>query len=312
MYNICIVGGGGFIGTAIRKSLKELGYSVFIIGRRRSIDLKDNEIYYSIQDWKFDQLVNQLSGISFLAIIDCSYTTVPGTSFDDPIKDFSDNLSNIHFYLEFGKKLKIKKYIYLSSGGTVYGDASDKAIDESAATNPVSPYGVTKLACEKYAYLFHKLYDMPVLIVRPSNVYGPGQLPHKGQGIIPTVLSCISNSSPVIIFGDGENVRDYIYISDFVNAILDVLDYGVIGETYNIGSGNGVSINELILGINAVVAKDGYKVITQHNDKRGFDVRHNVLDTSKLIKLNNWRSEISLNNGLSNTWNWIKTLTLDH
>jgi UDP-glucose 4-epimerase len=199
--NICIIGGGGFIGSALRSYFSTKEYRLFTTGRSLNIPLYDNETYYSVKQYNYRELHKELKHIYFDAIIDLAYTSVPNTSYENPVKDFSENLSNVTWHLEFADSLKAGKFIYVSSGGTVYGDGAKKNSYENDSNYPLSPYGITKLASERYVYMHHRIHGLPAIIVRPSNLYGPGQKPFRGQGLIATALALAYKNNAIQIFG---------------------------------------------------------------------------------------------------------------
>jgi UDP-glucose 4-epimerase len=303
---VCLIGGGGFIGSAIRNCLVQNGFNLVTIGRTLNIPLLPNETYYSIKEYTYKQLVSLMAGHPFEVIIDLAYTSVPNTSYQDPISDFSENLNNVIQHLDFAQALKAGQYIYVSSGGTVYGDHGVKPYTEMDQNLPLSPYGITKLACEHYVYMTHRTKGLNTLVIRPSNIYGPGQKPFRGQGLISTALGLALKGEPVHIFGDGSHVRDYLFIDDFCGALLDLMDKGQGGETYNIGSGAGVEINELMETVVSVVACEGITLHRKHLPERPFDVHYNVLNTDKIRSLNGWQPVTDLQSGIERTWEWIK------
>jgi UDP-glucose 4-epimerase len=310
--NICIIGGCGFLGTSLRAKFAKQGYAVIVIGRRLNPILYSEEVYYSVEEYTLNKIADLYADKTFDAILDMSYSTVPGTSFTNPVNDFSKNLGMILSHLDFSVRLKPKKYIYLSSGGTVYGNAGKLPIAETASNNPLSPYGISKLSCEKYIQMYTAIHGVNGIILRPSNIYGPGQMPNTGQGFISTALSSIYQSKAVTLYGDGTNVRDYLYIDDLVNAVELIINLGRVGEIYNIGSGVGVSLNEILIYLNDIVREDNRYVQVEYKAPRRFDLECNILDSKKINLLTDWRPRVDLIQGIANTWKWIKNTVPDH
>lgn len=304
--SVILIGGGGFIGSALRSYFAATGVAVTIIGRSVNISLATNETYYSIVEYSFKELETQLAAKKIAAVIDLAYTSVPGTSYEDPVKDFSENLYNVIRHLDFSRTVGAERFIYVSSGGTVYGDSAGKPLTEEAPNFPLSPYGVTKLSCERYVYMYHRLYNLPTIIVRPSNIYGPGQKPFRGQGLIATGLGLALKGEPIHVFGDGSHIRDYLYIDDFCTALMTLISGGTNGEIYNIGSGQGVSINAIIAGMNEVTKEDKRELTTKPQPERPFDVHYNVLNIDKLSGATEWQPQVDLQEGIAQTWKWIK------
>jgi UDP-glucose 4-epimerase len=271
-----LLGGNGYLGTVFRKGIDNSKHRVIVVGRE-DIDLHD-AVYFSIRRYSLEQ-IRQVAELSQDAIVvDFAYSTVPQTSFDNPVKDFSENLSAVIRHLEFALTIKAFKYIYISSGGTVYGNNSKKLINEESLTTPISPYGISKLACERYVCMYHTAYGLNTCIVRPSNIYGVGQKPNRGQGFISTALALAHENKPVKVFGDGSKVRDYLYVDDFCKALFQVITKGEFGKVYNVGSGNGHSVNEVIQVINEIICKEGRNLEVEYLPERPFDVNYNVLD----------------------------------
>lgn len=294
-----IIGAKGFIGAAVSGFLKKIGYQVF--------DVLRGEISGQQSDFAFLGNLNDYNGKQ-LVVIDFAYTSVPNSSFKDPIKDYSENLYNVIRHIEFVRQLPNAVYVYISSGGTVYGNACDhQPVLEDHANVPLSPYGITKLACERYVLMYKEVYNLNVRIVRPSNIYGPGQKPFRGQGLIATAIAKILQQEPIQVFGDGMQVRDYLYIDDFCRVISDIVDYGENGFIYNTGSGTGHTIIDILQHIGSILNEP---LEIEYLPFRPFDVRYNVLNSQKVHQLNNWMPNTTLQKGLLQTVEWIKATGL--
>ena len=242
-----VIGGGGFIGSHLTKELiYHQNRSIIAVGRSSSPRFTlPNEVIYKQGDAGDIDFIGPLLD-ECDEVVDLAYATVPKTSFEDPVHDVIANLPASVTLLRESSKRKISRLILISSGGTVYGNSSYLPIDESHPTTPISPYGITKLALEKYALMFHQIENLPVIIVRPSNPYGPKQSGTKGQGFIGAAIAAILNNQPVVMYGDNGTVRDYIYIDDLVSGLVAALDCGNTGEIYNIGTGIGFNNREII------------------------------------------------------------------
>jgi UDP-glucose 4-epimerase len=295
---LILIGGHGFLGAAYAAHSEAAGREVYRVGRGVSANRGN-------RDWSWDdgEAIRQAMDGRAPVIIDFAYATVPSTSFGDPVGDFTANLGAIIRHLNFANEIRASAYVFISSGGTVYGDASSLPLSEDCPTNPISPYGITKLACEHYALMYRRL-GVPVLIARPSNIYGPGQLARRGQGMIAAAFSAAMEGRPLTLFGDGTQLRDYLHIDDFCTAVESILDRGEVGVTYNVGSGVGVRTDELIKAIQAIVAFDGRMLDVVHEERRPFDVDQNVLDIRRLAAATGWNATIALADGLRDTWRW--------
>lgn len=301
---ICLIGGTGFLGRALSRHLREQGARLIVVGRSPSVAAEEGERYLSAGELGARE--GELSSAGVSAIIDLAYATVPSTSFDDPVADFSQNLASVFRHLELARRLDVGRFLFVSSGGTVYGEGGREPLPESAAKAPLSPYGITKLASEHYTSLFHKVHGLPTIIVRPSNIYGPGQPPFRGQGLVATAFAAALSGRALTVFGDGSQVRDYLSVNDFCAGLIAALTHGGNGETYNLGSGTGTSVRALLDLIGEIVAADGRRLAIDWQDARPFDVACNILDSGKLREAAGWRPLTELRAGLEATWAWIK------
>lgn len=299
----CVIGGGGFIGSYLVKQLLASGRSVVVLGRKTfpSFTLPEDACYAQCDYTDSESLEKYLQGVD--EVIDLAYATVPQTSFQDPIYDLQSNLpGSIGLIEAVNQQPSIKKLIFVSSGGTVYGDVKQLPISEETANAPVSPYGITKLTIERYLLMYHKLHELPAVIVRPSNAYGVGQKPFTGQGFIATAMGMVLQGQPVTIFGENGTVRDYIYVNDVAQGIFAALECGKVGQVYNIGSGVGRNNREILEAIALIAKPYGLNVKINIAPKRGFDVEANVLNFGKLLACSGWLPQVSFEQGLSVMW----------
>lgn len=299
----CVIGGSGFIGRLVVEKLLEGGREVRVIGRRDQppAGLDTRAIYLSGDYGDSHFLRSALSSVD--EIIDLAYSTVPKSSFEDPVHDITTNLPQAVNLLQVLAEMKsIRKLVVVSSGGTVYGPALQLPIPEDHQTNPISPYGITKLAVEKYALMYQRLFDVPITIVRPGNAYGEGQLPYRGQGFIATAIATILKGESVTVFGGDQIVRDYVHVEDVANGIVAVLERGQPGLCYNIGSGIGLTTNEVLSQISELARRIGKSVAVESMPRRAFDVPVNVLDCSRIQAETGWQARISFSEGLERVW----------
>ena len=202
---------------------------------------------------------------------------------------------------------RIKKLLFVSSGGTIYGSPTTLPIIEASPTDPVCSYGITKLTIEKYLALFNRLYGLDYTIVRPSNAYGIRQNPNGIQGAISVFLGKVAGNEPIAIWGDGEVVRDYIYIEDLVDGMHKAATTTTTERIFNLGSGTGHSLNQIIETIRSLTGKD---VRVDYKEKRVFDVPEIYLDITRARKLLCWAPATSLEIGINKTWEFIRDLEL--
>jgi len=303
------LGGNGFIGTNLAISLRQKGEEVVIVGRREKNDLPEGCTYIQgdCLDTAFiDSTIKENDKIVYLA-----YNSVPKTSFENPLKDINENLSGAVALFSVLKDFKIDKLMYVSSGGTVYGKTSKEKISEEHLTNPISPYGITKLTIEKYAHFFAEVYHLPIVIARPANPFGPFQNTSSGQGFVAAAINAALTNSTINIFGNNGTIRDYIYIDDLTSAFSILLNSEYRdAEIFNIGSGIGRSNKEIVDEINRYANADGFNCAISHLPERVFDVPYNVLDCTKLKTLG-WNATTNFEEALIKTWNWYLNIKYD-
>jgi len=302
MKHACVIGGTGFIGRHLVRQLIEMGEKVTVIGRQRHPEL-ENSVTYLQNSNEDDFFTKAFKGIDY--VIELAYSTTPQTSFDNPTRDIFENLTFSVKIFEALIKSNVSKIICVSSGGTVYGRMVNSPISEDHATDPISPYGITKLAIEKYGNMYFQINALPVVIVRPGNAYGEGQLPFRGQGFISTAIASALRGDKVRVYGKQGTIRDYIYVQDIVWGILAALEKGKPGECYNIGTKVGRSNFEVIKMIDHLLDPFDYKIDCEVLESRPFDVVSNILDYSKLEKISGWRPTTDFDSGLKRTVTWL-------
>ena len=298
-----VIGGGGYIGSYLVPLLTATGRRVTILGRKPapSYPLPDNTQYVQ---GSFSELALLQSLLDeHQEVIHLAYATVPNTSYDNPLGDLLENLPpTVQLFSEAAARGN--RLVLVSSGGTVYGEALSLPITEDHPTRPISPYGVTKLTLERYAFLYAATHGLKVICVRPSNAYGEGQRPFMGQGFIATAMASAILGRPVTVFGEHGGIRDYIHVADLASGIVAALERGELGQTYNLGSGVGLSTMEVLERMTALVKLKGYQLEVIKRDARPFDVRKNVLDSSELKNQTGWTPIIEFDKGLERTLEW--------
>jgi UDP-glucose 4-epimerase len=300
MSNVCLVlGGAGFIGSHIADIMVRNGYAVRVFDRVNALPsyLQQGKIelvqgdYFDFPDW--DPILKDVD-----YIFHTLSTTIPSTSDKDPGYDIQTNvIGNVRFLNE-AVKHKIKKFIFSSSGGTIYGH-KPVPIAETSATDPICPYAISKLSIEKYLHYFNYHYGLDYVCLRYSNIYGMGQDPKSMLGAVTIFMELIMRGEPITVFGDGNIIRDYIHIDDVTRANLLILRNRTDNRIYNIGTGIGTSINELISLISQVT---GLKARVNYVAARRTDVPSNVLDISRIKNDAGWVPEITLKEGIARLW----------
>ncbi|WP_341961936.1 NAD-dependent epimerase/dehydratase family protein [Pseudomonas sp. RC10] len=303
----CVVlGGTGFIGSHLVNALNDLGHEVTSLTRHAPpqntilSELALRNTNWQIGDYQNREDIKKLlrgNEVCFHLIS----SSLPSNSNKDPSWDVSTNVCNSLHVMEEAVQAGIKNMIFISSGGTIYGEAQCSPIPETHPLEPTCSYGVTKLAIEKYLALFERLHGLPYKIIRLANPYGPGQDVNKAQGAISVFIERIRNQLPIQIWGDGSNVRDYIYIEDAVQGILAVMNHQGPDRIFNIGSGTGSSLSEIIGEISLILSPVSEIAFLP---ARQFDIKYNVLDITKAQTLLNFKTNTTLAEGVGKTIAW--------
>lgn len=307
---ILVLGADGFIGSNLVKSLhKEGKYKIFAFdlfkdGISRNLDcFDDNLIMIQGNFLNREDLKKSLKGVDY--VFHFISLTTPGSSMDDPLIEIDANIRGTVSLFELCVENKVKRIVFASSGGAIYGDQNKKIYDENDRTDPISPYAISKLTIEKFLKYFKKHFGLDYLILRYSNPYGPGQNVVGSQGIISIFLNLVKQNKPITIFGDGENIRDYIYIDDLVNITKRIFDKKTRYSIYNVGSGKNFKIKEIVEAIKKVTGK---KIKVNKLPKRDIDVRKISLNIKRIKKEAAYKNFYSLENGIEKSWKWIKNL----
>lgn len=300
---ILLLGGAGFMGRALGNRLRDVGYQVHAVVRGALLDAPDGVVVHGggIENLELlRELIPQMD-----AIVHVASATTPGLSRATPSLEANLNVTPTLGLLEELQRHPRVRLIYLSSGGTVYGNPGLASATEATALHPLSYYGAGKLAIEEFLRCFQQLAGNPVTILRPSNLYGPGQPRYQGFAVVRTMLQHLLDGTSMSLWGDGSAVRDFIHVDDVVAAIECVLaDTGATG-TYNVGSGIGHSLNDL----KAVVTQvSGRELQVRYEPARNIDVQRIVLDSTAMQRRFGWSPRIPLDAGIESTWNWLLTL----
>ncbi len=229
-------------------------------------------------------------------------TTLPKSSNDDPIYDVSSNLVATLQMLNLMREQGIPKIVFISSGGTVYGRPQYLPIDESHPTEPMVSYGITKLAIEKYLLMYQALYRIKAIILRVANPYGERQRIETAQGAVGVFLRRALQGESIEVWGDGSIERDFLHVSDVADAFAKAVMYSGPESVFNVSSGVGTSINELVAVIERVL---GRKVQRVTKPGRAFDVPVSVLSNEAARRELGWQPCIHLDEGIARTASWM-------
>lgn len=299
---VLILGGNGFIGYSLTKFLLSKNQSIVVYTKSPNFYRPElSGVKYVYGNFNNIELLKQsLTGIDF--VYHLISTTIPSTSNQNPINDVNTNVINTLNLLQNCLEMGVKKVIFTSSGGAIYGIPKTLPTPENHPTNPICSYGITKLAIEKYLQLFCHLYNLDYTVLRVANAYGEGQDPHGKIGAITIFLDHIKQGLPLNIWGDGNIIRDYIYINDIINALYLSQNLTLEEKIFNIGSGKGTSINQLISEFKNVIKTDFH---VNHLPSRNVDVPVSFLDINKAKKLLNWQPYVTLERGIKLTWDYL-------
>lgn len=298
---VAIIGANGFIGSNLTRKLAENDQvELMLFGRGEKSVSGDNIPYRQINLNDSEQLAGYFSGIDVVYFL--ASETIPATSWNNPKLEITNNLLPFVNFLEVATNVGVKKVIFVSSAGTIYGP-TQVAANEDAIKNPFSPYGITKLTMEYYLNYFKIRSGLQYDIYRVSNVYGEGQNIAKGLGIINTFLEKIVTDKKVVVFGDGNNVRNYIYITDLVTLMASSLKSIHVSRILNASSNDTLSINELIHIMREIIPEP-FEV--EYTPNRQSDNAAIVLDNSRILKLNPLFTFTTIEDGILLTYQKIK------
>jgi UDP-glucose 4-epimerase len=231
-------------------------------------------------------------------------TTNPATSIHDPFIDIDTNLRGSVELFSLCAEAGVKRVIFLSSGGTVYGDINSESIDETTLPAPQSPYAIGKLAIEHYLRYFKSTHELDYIVFRVANPYGPGQNIMGKQGVVPIFMHKVLEKEPLTIFGDGEMVRDYFYINDLAKLIAGSYHQPHRHDTYNLGSGTGTTVNRLVEAIEKCA---GYPVEKHSEPTPATYVHKSVLNIDRFVNEFQIKPTTSLEEGLKKTWEHVRS-----
>ncbi|CAO4134592.1 NAD-dependent epimerase/dehydratase family protein [Methylorubrum extorquens] len=296
---VLVTGAGGFIGRHLVSALDMAGAYVTGFGR-------SNEAFDSSNiRWVNGDFSDPMSLARACEGQDIVYhllnSSTPASSTQNPVGDINSNLVPSVLLLEAAADAGISDFIFFSSGGTVYGQSTDIIKSETGPTDPQSAYGISKLAIEKYCRLICESNGINYKVLRLSNPYGPGQSPFKKQGIVAVAIHAALSGQRFDLWGDGEVIRDFIFIDDVVRAAMMVVAAETKHHIFNVGSGVGRTINNVIDDIARVASVD-FKLVK--HPSRTVDVSSNILDVSRL-KSTGWSLLVPWQVGLGRTMNWI-------
>jgi UDP-glucose 4-epimerase len=301
---ILVLGGSGFLGSHIVDKFLDEKHDVSVYDLyperfRRS----PSGIKFYTGDFGNVGALDELIATGFDAVIHCVSTTTPKSSNESPEFDIQSNVIGTLYLLDICVKHKVGKMVFMSSGGTVYGDIGDLAmVDETHAVRPMCSYGVSKLTIEHYLDVYKHLRGLDYVALRLSNPYGERQSPLRALGALTVFLHRALKRQSIEIWGDGSVTRDFIYVGDVATAVY-LATVKPISGVFNVGTGTGLSLRDILLQITNTV---GREPSVDWMASRSFDVPRIVLDASKLVKSTDWKCLTSLKDGVAITADWLR------
>ena len=302
--NILVTGGAGFIGSQIADRYLELGHNVIIIDNM-STGVKEfinpSAIFYEMDIC--DESIGRIFEKHKIEIINHHAAQIDlRKSVEDPRFDIYVNVSGSVNLLENAVKHKIKKFIFASTGGAMYGEHEYFPADENHPARPYAPYGINKLAVEKYLFFYNHVYGLDYIVLRYANVYGPRQNPHGECGVVAIFTEKILNNILPVINGDGLQTRDYVYVNDVVNA--NVLALGKTApDIYNVGTAKETDVNFIFQHINKAAGKNFEE---KHGPPKKGEQLRSVLSYEKLKNALGWTPKVDMEKGLKATAEYYK------
>lgn len=302
---IVIFGGSGFIGSTIADLFLIQGHELRIFERPRvepyRAFLNNEHVEWFTGDMSSSHDVSDaMHGME--AVLHLVSTTLPKNSNDDPVFDVQSNVVASLHMLNAMVAQDIRKLVFISSGGTVYGNPVYLPIDERHPTDPFVSYGITKLAIEKYLHMFERLHGIQAITLRVANPYGERQRIETAQGAVGVFLHNALKGIPIEIWGDGSITRDYIHVSDVAHAFVKALNYIGKYRVFNISSGVGTSLNDLIETLEHAL---GTSIKRQYLPGRPFDVPVSVLENKLARDELAWVPEVTMRVGIERTALWM-------
>lgn len=300
MADVLVVGGNGFIGSHVVDALVSRGNQVAAFDRfgRSGPQFTAPGVLPVAGDFlNADDVARAVAGREL--VVHMLSTTDPASAENDPTVDVRTNLLSTIDLLTACADAGVRRVVFASTGGAIYGDQPRSVFSEEDPTLPVSPYAIGKLAIEHYLRYFRRKRGLASTVVRISNPYGPRQNPAKRQGVIPIFLRRLADGQPVTVYGDGSMVRDYVYVSDVAEMVADITLGEPEHEVYNLGSGTGYSLAEIIRSIEDVT---GLPLARHHHPAPSTFVDHVTLATERFEREFPSRPTTTLAEGIRRTW----------
>jgi len=300
---ILVIGGCGFIGSHVVDRLVGAGISTTVLDHRHEPFRQPvaNVVYHHGR-WQDPNTIATVLAGGFACVVHLGWSTTPASSNLDPSQDAHDNVVGTLRLLDACVASKVARMVFASSGGTVYGPSTRLPLSELQPTEPISSYGIAKLAVEKYLQLYQRNHGITPVILRVANPYGPRQDPRRSQGAVAVFAQRILTGTPIEIWGDGSVIRDYLYVADVAEAFVLAVT-GARHGICNIGSGVGLALTDLI---HAIERQTSIHATITHKPSRNVDIPAVVLDRTHAAALLGWSPRTSFADGLGLTIDWLR------
>lgn len=306
---VLVTGGAGFIGSHIADALVARGYNVHVmddLSGGRLENVPTGATFHEL-DIRSDQAADLMRLERFDALLHLAAQMDVRKSVADPRFDADINVIGALNLLEAGRESGLKKVVFASTGGAIYGEPDPDVNDggpqpEHHPQRPLSPYGITKLALEKYLYFYEQTHGISFVALRFGNVYGPRQNPHGEAGVVAIFAERLLEGKQPVIYGHGRQTRDYVYVGDVVRAFIAGLDHDG-SETVNVGTGRETTVNRLFQVINNLTGGHAEEI---HADAKPGEQQRSVLDVSHAKAVLGWEPDVPLETGLGRTVAWFR------
>ncbi|MEP6890124.1 MAG: NAD-dependent epimerase/dehydratase family protein [Nitrospirota bacterium] len=301
---VLVTGGAGFIGSHLVDRLIQEGHEVVVVdnlstGKRRNLNRAARLVKLDIQSWRLERVFrNERPNM----VMHLAAQMDVRKSVEDPMFDAQVNVLGTLNVLQQSIKHGVRKVVFSSSGGAIYGEQEIYPAPESHVTRPLSPYGVSKLCGEQYLSYYQRVNGLQIVSLRYANVYGPRQDPEGEAGVVAIFIQKLLNNEQAIVNGNGRQTRDFVYVEDVVEANLAAMGQDIQG-TYNVGTGEETSVNDL-LGILVRHTNSTCKEV--HGPAKGGEQARSVIDSGKLRQELSWESRTELSEGLKRTVDYFR------
>lgn len=298
---VLVTGGYGFIGSFVAERFNKEGYEVSILdnlssGSKRNVDFKHKSYILSIEERNCEEIFRNNR---FDVVIHLAAQVSVATSMENPRQDTKSNVLGLSNMLVLSHKYGVKKFIFASSAA-VYGMNDQLPLPETAPCNPISPYGINKMIGETYCLKWQEIYDLETLCFRFSNVYGPRQSSHGEGGVVSIFMERTTGGKELLVYGDGEQTRDFIYVEDVADAIYRS-SYSDLSGVYNLSTNTENSVNDLIEALRSL----HNSVSISYRDSRQGDISRSALDNTHIGNDLDWAPKYSFQEGLERTYEWF-------